>query len=60
MNTIEKIRAEIERLKNRNEPQDDIYAQFELDVACGYDMAYEDILSFLDKLQEQDEYDRKD
>lgn len=53
MELIEKIRAEIERLKKDNEiSEDKDYAQYELDVACGYDMACDDILSFLDALEE--------
>lgn len=46
MNTIEKIRAEIERLYN-----DKSYSEDRWDM--GYDCACEDILSFLDTLEEE-------
>lgn len=45
---LAKIKAEIERLKKTQEVSEDKdYAQYELDVSCGYDMACDDILSFL-------------
>ena len=44
--------AEIERLRKRNETKEDSdYAQFELDVACGYDMALDDVEKFLNTLE---------
>jgi len=53
MTIIEQINAEIERLKNANEISDnEAYAQYELDVACGYDMALNDVISFLSTLEE--------
>jgi hypothetical protein len=45
-----KIRKEIERLKLKNDSNLAGDCQFEYDVTCGYDMACEDILSFLDTL----------
>ena len=54
MTVIEKIKAEIERLKKAQEVSEDKdYAQYELDVACGYDMACDDILSFLSTLESE-------
>lgn len=54
MTIIEKIKAEIERLKKAQEVSEDKdYAQYELDVACGYDMACDDILSFLSTLESE-------
>ena len=51
MTIIEKIKAEIESLKKSNEiSENEDYAQYELDVACGYDMALDDVLSFLSTL----------
>lgn len=47
-----KIKAEIERLKKTQEVSEDKdYAQYELDVSCGYNMACDDILSFLSILE---------
>lgn len=44
-----RMREELEKLREKNKTSDDKdYAQYELDVACGYDMALEDITSFLD------------
>lgn len=49
-----KILAEIERLKKTNEVSDnEQYAQYELDAMGGYDSALDDILSFIDSLQEE-------
>lgn len=49
---VDKLIAKIEQLKQENETSDDKeYAQYELDVACGYDMACEEILSSIDSLQ---------
>lgn len=48
------ILKEIEGLKKNNEVSDNKeYAPYELDVACGYDMACDDILSFLSTLEEK-------
>lgn len=48
------ILKEIEGLKKNNEVSDDKeYAPYELDIACGYDMACDDILSFLDSLESE-------
>lgn len=42
----------IERLRKNNEPKEDKdYAQFELDVSCGYNMALDDVEKFLDTLE---------
>lgn len=42
------LKKEIERLKKDNEVSEDKeYAQYELDVACGYDTALEAVLSFV-------------
>lgn len=50
---------EIERLKKNNEVSDDKeYASYELDVACGYDMACDDILSFLKPFAEVDKHSK--
>lgn len=50
----ERLKVEIERLKQENETSDDKeYAQFELDVACGYDMACEEILSNIESLEQE-------
>lgn len=47
----ENLKKEIEQLKMENEIRDDEdYAQYELDVACGYDMALEDVLNLLNQL----------
>lgn len=44
--------AEIERLRKRNNFEEDSdYAQFELDVSCGYGMALDDVEKFLDTLE---------
>ena len=52
----EKLKAEIERLKQDNETSDDKeYAQYEIDVACGYAMACEEILSIIASLQQEQE-----
>ena len=57
MNTndvLTKLIAEIERLKQDNETSDDKeYAQYEIDVACGYAMACEEILSIIASLQQE-------
>ena len=54
MDKIALIKAEIERLKKAKEVSEDKdYAQYELDVACGYDMACDDILSFLSTLESE-------
>lgn len=51
---LAKIKAEIERLKKVQEVSEDKdYAQYELDVACGYDMACDDLLSFLSTLESE-------
>ena len=50
----DKLKAEIERLKQDNETSDDKeYAQYEIDVACRYAMACEEILSFITSLQQE-------
>ena len=50
----DKLIAEIERLKQDNETSDDKeYAQYEIDVACGYAMACEEILSIIASLQQE-------
>ena len=52
---IDKIKAEIERLKKTNEVSDNKeYAQYELDVMGGYDSALDDILSFIESLEKDD------
>ena len=54
MDKIEKIKAEIERLRKANEVSEDKeYAQYELDVKDGYDLALNDILSFIDSLPKE-------
>ena len=57
----DKLIAEIERLKQDNETSDDKeYAQYEIDVACGYAMACEEILSIIASLQQvQPEVDKQ-
>ena len=46
------IITEIERLRKNNEPKEDKdYAQFELDVSCGYNMALDDVEKFLNTLE---------
>ena len=48
------LSAEIKRLKQDNTISDDKeYAQYELDVACGYDMALEKVFLILNSLTEQ-------
>jgi hypothetical protein len=55
MELIQQIKAEIERLKKAQEVSEDKdYAQYELDVACGYDMACDDILSRLSDLEKSE------
>lgn len=49
---IAKIKAEIERLRKDNDISDDECAQYEYDVACGYDMALDDVLGILSVLEE--------
>ena len=50
---VEKLKHEIERLKLLNSlDKDKEYAQFEFDVAAGYDMALNDVISFLSTLEE--------
>ena len=57
----DRLKTEIEKLKQLNEISDDRdYAQYELDGACGYEMACEEILSSITSLQqEQPEVDLK-
>lgn len=44
--------AEIERLRKNNEPKENMqYAQFELDIAEGYDIALDDIEAFINTLE---------
>ena len=51
---VEKLKHEIERLKRLNSlDKDKEYAQFEFDVAAGYDMALYDIESFINFLQDK-------
>lgn len=51
---IQAIKAEIERLKKDNEiSEDENYAQYELDVACGYDGALDDVLGILSTLESE-------
>ena len=58
MNKIEKIKAEIERLKNKNAEwrerinSEDGYS-YESDVCCGYDEAIEDFETFINSLPEE-------
>lgn len=60
MTIIEQIKAEIERLKKAQEVSEDKdYAQYELDVACGYDIACDDILSFLSALEPEKPMDQE-
>lgn len=55
MELIQQIKAEVERLKKAQEVSEDKdYAQYELDVACGYDMACDDFLSFLSDLEKEE------
>ena len=50
----EEIKAEIERLRRIDEISDDKdYAQYELDVKCGYDSALDDVLSFIESLEKE-------
>lgn len=50
----DQLKVEIERLKQENSISDDKeYAQYELDVACGYDMALEKVLLILNSLQQE-------
>jgi len=52
--TDKEIRTEIERLRKADEVSGDKeYAQYELDVKCGYDMALDDILSFINSISEE-------
>ena len=54
MTDKEKIKAEIERLREANKVSEDKeYAQYELDVKCGYDMALDDMLSFINSLYKE-------
>lgn len=54
MTDKEKIKAEIERLREANKVSEDKeYAQYELDVMCGYDDALNDMLSFINYLPEE-------
>jgi len=54
MNIKDKILVEIARLKKVYKPSDDKdYAQYELDVKCGQDMALDDILRFINSLPEE-------
>lgn len=49
-----RLMAEIKRLKQENTISDDKeYAQYEIDVACGYDMALEKVLLILDSLRQE-------
>ena len=51
---LEAIRAEIERFRKTNKVSEDKeYAQYELDVKCGYDMALDDMLSYINSLSEE-------
>ena len=51
------ILKKIEGLKKNNEVSDNNeYAPYELDIACGYDMACDDILSFLKQFAEVDKH----
>lgn len=58
MSNIEKIKAEIKRLKNKNAEwrerinSEDGYS-YESDVCCGYDEAIEDFESFINSLPEE-------
>lgn len=58
MSNIEKIKAEIKRLKNKNAEwrerinSEDGYS-YESDVCCGYDEAIEDLESFINSLPEE-------
>lgn len=50
----DRLGAEIKRLKQENTISDDKeYAQYEIDVACGYDMALEKVFLILDSLQQE-------
>ena len=51
---LEAIRTEIERFRKTNKVSEDKeYAQYELDVKCGYDMALDDMLSYINSLSEE-------
>lgn len=52
---IAKIKAEIERLRKNNDISEDECAQYEYDVACGYDMALNDALSILSALESEEQ-----
>ena len=60
---LEAIRAEIERFRKTNKVSEDKeYAQYELDVKCGYDMALDDMLSYINSLSEEpvsEEFEKK-
>lgn len=53
-NTIEALKAELKRMRQANDvPEDKEYAQYELDVKCGYDMAIDDIENFINRLEDK-------
>ena len=50
----DRLKAEIKRLQQQNDTSEDKdYPQYELDVACGYDMACDKILKLIDSLQQE-------
>jgi hypothetical protein len=50
----DRLKAEIKRLQQKNDTSEDKdYPQYELDVACGYDMACDEILRLIDILQQE-------
>ena len=60
MEYIDKLKAEIKRLQQQNDTSEDKdYPQYELDVACGYDMACDEILKLVDSLQQEQLKDRQ-
>ena len=57
----DKLITEIERLKQLNTVRDDEdYAQYELDVACGYDMACEEIVSAINSFRQEPRFPQYD
>ena len=51
--------AEIKKFRKSNKPKENKHsAQLELDVACGYDMALDDIKASIDTLEVKDPYEQ--
>lgn len=50
----DRLKAGIKRLQQQNDTSEDKdYPQYELDVACGYDMACDEILRLIDIFQQE-------